>query len=191
MAAGKLCFLAAPHNSTLVPGPKGLNYSFGEKLGYFVARYTRGEPLWLFHCLSKAGLWFFFFPSFSHSLYLARQPSEWKVFLTSSLLFTLPTVSHLPSFPFNLSLSLFCKDVYLYLVWRSVGGLIWLDVLRGLSDESIWDKRHEKTPVHGAVQLLVQLSNKRCLRGRILRVLAENQSRRKVKQRLRNLSKRH
>lgn len=29
VAAGKLCFLPAPHNSTSVPGPKRLNYSFG------------------------------------------------------------------------------------------------------------------------------------------------------------------
>lgn len=172
MAAGKLCFPPAPHNSTSVPDPKRLNYSLGEKLGYFVARYT-GESLCdSFSAFQKQDYGVFFFPSLS--FYLARQPSKWKVFLTFSIIsaFNSPTVSHLPSFPsIPLSFSVFLQRRLFISALTIAGRLILFDVPRSLSDESIRDKRREKTPVRGMIQLLMQLSDKRCLRRNILPVL--------------------
>lgn len=147
----------------------------------------------------KSRIMGFFSLSLAHSFYLARQPSKWKVFfLTSSLLLTLPLylTSHLFLQPPSVTV---CKDVYLYLVWQSWcggRGLIRFDVPRRLSDESIRDKRHEETPVHSMSQLLLQLSDRRCLRRNISTVLRkrsfrrnENQSCHEVNQRLRDPSK--
>lgn len=115
-----------------------------------------------------------FFFSLTLSFYLARQPSKWKVFLTFSIIsaFNSPTVSHLPSFPsIPLSFSVFLQR-RLFISGLTIAGLLILfDVPRSLSDESIRDKRREKTPVRGMFQLLMQLSDKRCLRRNILPVL--------------------
>lgn len=117
---------------TSVPGPERLNYSFGEKLGYFVARYT-GESLCdSFTAFQKQDYGIFF--SLSLPFYLARQPSKWKVFLTSSLLLTLQLylTSHLflqsPSVSF-LQRRLFISRLTIGVGWGGGGEGAWFGLM--------------------------------------------------------------
>lgn len=77
--------------------------------------------------------------------YLPRRPAEWKIFPSfsiSSLLLTPRTL-----FPVHL-LSNLCplKDFYFYLLWHSKGPPPF-DVMRVVSNQSLWDERHPHSPI--------------------------------------------